>query len=1444
MPDLSVRKVTIFVSSPTDVMAERERAGRVIDRLQSRFREHVTIEPIFFEEQYYTADKSFQEQIPDAGESDLVVSIFWSKLGSELPTDLFGTMPDGKPYPGGAVYELMRALEARQRKNLPDVLVYRKVADTGISVTDPNQRRLMNAQLDAFETFWRQWFVSREGHFRAGFQTFHRPDDFEQLFEAHLRAWLKERGQLGKEVIWRIAERGSPYRGLEPYEPEHREVFFGREREIDRGRERLLAAASRGVGFLLVMGPSGAGKSSLARAGLVTRLMQPGDIDGVDTVRLAVMRPGAATTPQRALADALFDSQALPELVEGDFIEPAHLASALSGDASAAVAPILRSLDRMAARLKTEKGYDRPVGVRLLLVIDQLEELFSGAITDQARAAFVQMVEALARSNRVLIIATLRSSAYGALARDPSLMALTEASATLNVAVPGAEVLAEIVRRPAGAAGLTFERRGERTLDDELLAAAGDNADALPLLGFTLQWLFEHRDGGLLTLAAYDQLGGLEGAIGRAAEQAFASLDQDAQAALPQLLRGLAEISRQATGLALRDMPLAQVPDGTPLRQLSDALVAARVLLVHGKGDDAALRLAHDAVLRGWARASEIVTREQDFFRIRGDVAAAAQRWRSQQQRADLLLASGLPLAEAQTLKGTYEAELSPELLAFIAASSQREQQRQRRGYVLAGVFGLIALGAIGAGMFAWRQQQIAEEQTIVAEKQTASALLTQSRFLADLAQQSSSKGDAGTVISLALEALPDVRGVIQRPYAPEAEAALFSGWQRLRELRVLGAHDGQVLSAAFSPDGRRVVTASTDGTAQLSDVETGKVIAVLQGHEAAVLSAAFSPDGRHVLTASSDKTARVWDVESGKVIAVLQGHEEAMRSAAFSPDGRRVVTASVDSTARLWDAETGRVTAVLRGHRWIVSSAAFSPDGRRVVTASEDSTARVWDVETGKVITVLEGQEGQLWSGTFSSDGRRVVTAGGTTARLWDVETGKVIAVLQGHERPLQRATFSPDSRRVVTASYDKTARLWDVETGKVIAVLQGHDDRVSSAAFSPDGRRVVTASADRTARLWDVETSKVIAVGIVGRVSNTAFSPDGRRMVTAYSDKIACLWDVETGKLLTVLRGHEDEVWSAAFSPDGRHMVTASHDKTARVWDVETGKVIAVLQGHDDQVRSAAFSPDGRRVVTASEDDTARVWDIETGKVTAVLQGEAGSMSSAAFSPDGRRVVTAGWAYQRARVWDIATGKVIAVLQGHEGTLSGAAFSPDGRRVVTASLDKTARLWDAETGKVIAVLQGHNGEVRSAAFNPDGSRVVTASLDKTARLWDVATGKAIAVLQRYEEGVLSAAFSPNGLRVVTASEDGTAHLWQVPPTREELMNDAAKIVPRCLTREQREKAFLDPEPPAWCIEMEKWPYQTQDWKDWLKYKRANLNPPLPDSAEWKSWISARETK
>jgi WD40 repeat protein/energy-coupling factor transporter ATP-binding protein EcfA2 len=721
-------------------------------------------------------------------------------------------------------------------------------------------------------------------------------------------------------------------------------------------------------------------------------------------------------------------------------------------------------------------------------------------------------------------------------------------------------------------------------------------------------------------------------------------------------------------------------------------------------------------------------------------------------------------------------------------------------------------------------------------------AQIKQSLFLAGEARQRSDSGDSGTAVLLALEALPDAADGISRPYVPEAELQLDSAWRDLRERLDLGPNHA-VYSAAFSPDGKRIVTASQDKTARVWDAETGKPIGVpLRGHEDVVYSAAFSPNGKRIVTASWDDTARIWDAETGKPIGEpLNGHGKTVFSATFSPDGRRIVTASRDDTARIWDAETGKpIGEPLEGHDGAVWSAAFSPDGKRIVTASQDKTARVWDAKTGKRIgEPLKGHEDAVYSAAFSPDGKRIVTASqDKTVRVWDAWTGKPIGEpLKGHEEAVLRAAFSPDGTHIVTASLDKTARVWDAETGKSIGEpLRGHEDGVYSAVFSPDGKRIVTASLDKTARVWDAETRKSIGEPLRGHdgfVWSAGFSPNGTRIVTASSDKTARVWDAESGELIgEPLKGHEDEVWSAAFSPDGKRIVTASKDETARVWDAGTGKPIdEPLRGHKGIVFSAGFSPDGKRIVTASQDETARVWDARTGEpIGEPLRGHRDSVYSAAFSPDGRRIVTASQD-KTARVWDAWTGKPIGEpLNGHDGPVWSAAFSPDGKRIVTASYDRTARVWDAETGKPIGEpLRGHEDAVLRAAFSSDGKRIVTASLDKTARVWDAETGKPIGEpLKGHEDGVRSAAFSPDGRRIVTASMDKTARIWEVFTTQ--ALVDATKAaVPRCLTPSQRKAFVLLPEPPAWCIETEKWPYATPEWKEWLADKRAGKSPPLP---------------
>ena len=325
---------------------------------------------------------------------------------------------------------------------------------------------------------------------------------------------------------------------------------------------------------------------------------------------------------------------------------------------------------------------------------------------------------------------------------------------------------------------------------------------------------------------------------------------------------------------------------------------------------------------------------------------------------------------------------------------------------------------------------------------------------------------------------------------------------------------------AQFSPDGKRVVTASWDSTARVWDAQTGQplieplklagTVSAGQFH-VGPMSAQFSPDGKRVVTVWRD-TARVWDAQTGQPLTEPLKHTNRVTSAQFSPDGQRVVTASYDFTAQVWDAQTSRpLTEPLKHASW-VSSAQFSPDGKRVVTASWDSTARVWDAQTGQPLTEPLKHASEVTSAQFSPDGKRVVTASSdSTARVWDAQTGQPLTEPLKHASEVTSAQFSPDGKRVVTASEDSTARVWDAQTGQPLTEPLKHVGRVYSAQFSPDGKRVVTASEDSTARVWDAQTGQPLTEPLkhVGRVYSAQFSPDGKRVVTTSSDD-ARVWDL----------------------------------------------------------------------------------------------------------------------------------------------------------------------------------------------------------------------------------------------------------------------------------------------------------------------------------------------
>jgi len=592
--------------------------------------------------------------------------------------------------------------------------------------------------------------------------------------------------------------------------------------------------------------------------------------------------------------------------------------------------------------------------------------------------------------------------------------------------------------------------------------------------------------------------------------------------------------------------------------------------------------------------------------------------------------------------------------------------------------------------------------------------------------------------------------------------------------------HTAPVNCAVFSPDGKKIASSSDDNTVKLWDSMSGALIADMRKHKDYVHLVAFSPSGKSLLTASGDKTVKIWDAKFGGLLTDLKGHTDYITFASFSSSGERIITTSSDKTSKIWNAETGELIMDLKGDKEAINCGAFSPDDKKIVTTTFGSSARVYDSNSGELLIELKWQHDDIRSTSptqnvgsvfFSPDGKKILIASGDiNAKLWESETGKLLIELKGHTNIVPRAIFSSDGKRILTASWDNTSKIWDSESGELIADLKGHIDSLNNASFSHDGLNIVTSSFDKTAKIWDLTVVNVIddLKGHSDSIIDAVFSIDGRKISTASRDHTAKVWDTKSGQIITELNGHTDYVSAVTYSPDGKKILTASADRTAKVWDAEDGKLIWDLKGHNDKVTKAAFSHDGMKILTISDDKIVIIWDASSGKLIKKLKGHKEAVREGYFSDSGNQIIT--FANENtAKVWDVASGRLTFNLR-HNWIVLTAVFSPStsvdkigGSKILTGSSDATAKLWDSKTGKLIAKLNGHSAAINIVSFSSDGRFIVTGSADKTAKIWNSDTGELIQELIGHTDYVYHASFSSDSTTVVTSSFDRTAKLWDV---------------------------------------------------------------------------------
>jgi WD40 repeat protein/transcriptional regulator with XRE-family HTH domain len=1211
-----------------------------------------------------------------------------------------------------------------------------------------------------------------------------------------------------------LAETRCPYRGLQPFREDDAELFFGRDGDVQRLLERLKTAR-----FLAVVAPSGGGKSSLVRAGLLPALRR-GALPGSETWRPIVFTPGPE--PLTTLA--------------------AHLLP------SSSTGTMQRTLDRLgrdgrtlhlAASLALA---NQPPDARVLLVVDQLEEIFAQCRDQHQRAQFVTnlLYASAIPEGRTVVVVTMRADFYTRCAEHPELAARLAAHQHVLATLDGPG-LRQAIESPARRVGLVFEPGLVDTILDEVVGEPG----ALPLLEHALLELWARRRGGVLTLESYRASGGVQTAVAQRAEAVYTSLQPEERSVAQQVLLRLTQLGDRTEDTRRRaslDELVTRDDEREATERVVQALADARLVTTSGEAQNGHswVEVAHEALIRSWPRLRRWLDEDRAALRIHRRLSEAAREWqRLERDDGALYRGSGLAAAiEWQEHHGAALNDLEREFLAASLALQQRERgarERQRLLLVLGLASGLVvALLLGGLAAVQWRQ---ADLQRDAAEHQRQTAVARELAFQADAVRRGSAVLLPRSVL-LAAETL-------KRFSSREAESTLRQGLALLGRPILSLTVPSRVQQIAYSPDGQYLASAEDDGSARLWALASGQEVHRL-AHGGAVQAVAWSPDGRYVATGSDDRTGRIWDVHDGREVARLV-HDDRVYALAFSPDGGLLATASTDGSARVWEWATNTVLAHMAhagpaqtryspdgGSQFAeatTQSIAFSHNGQYVVTArSADHTARVWEATSGREVARLQ-HDNVVLAATFSSDGQHIATGSADgTARVWAMPSGQEVtdarmAIEWG--APVFTVAFSPDGQYLAAGGYGSITRIEEVASGTEIASLW-NDDTVQEIEFSPDGRYLATSSNDRTARVWLVSSGQEVTrmpMETTGTVYDVEFSPDGRSLASASDDKTVRVWEATRpwqdtglyhrdnvifvtfspdGRLLATSSGNNATIWDATnghellrlahpavawaiqFSPDSRSLLTSSFDGNARIWDVGTGQEVARF--HDEvnlRIWGARFSPDGRYVATTGQEGTVRVWDAASGQEVMTAHHD-GAVGSPRFTPDGRYLVT-GSVDRTARVWEVATGNEVARMV-HEYPINNLEIDPSGRYVAVGD-DQTARVWELNSGREVLYLP-HETAVNGVAFSPDGRYLATAARNGVARLWEMTSGRQVAAMA-HDKPLNGLAFSPDGRDLATASNDHTVRLWV--PVLEDPVAQACARVTRNLTPDQWHQYLRD---------------------------------------------------
>ncbi len=1176
------------------------------------------------------------------------------------------------------------------------------------------------------------------------------------------------------------AEPRNPFKGLLAFSESDAADFFGRDAlilEMAETLEAMLASersAAPGSRLLTVIGPSGSGKSSTVKAGLLPELRKSALPDSEKWVYLEPIVPG-----QRPLESLVL---ALAPRLPGRSLRSIRMD--LDDDSA-------RGLHLLATQLIKQSG------AKVVLTIDQFEELFTQAIPEEERLQFIDLLVTAATEpgGPLIILLTLRADFYDRPMQYPPLSVLIEAHQT-SVRPMNPHELRAIIERPAllPDVQVIFE---DNLVGDMLFETQGQ-IGALPLLEFTLDQLFRLREDRRLTRRAYRQIGGVKGALAKHAESTYASLPSEEHRRLARALflrlidPGVSEQDTTRRRAPLSELSLPDPQQTAMLRGVAADFVAARLLTTNEIEGIITIEVSHEALIREWARLAEWLREAREEILLQQAISVDAREW-MQHDKDENRLYRGDQLAEAQAWSARNVANTDE--MAFLKAAvaehkrqEAAEQSRQAREVKLKrqtvnrlrGLVVILTLFLVASIVFAsvigvYLQQNILLRQQAVTERDLAI-----SRALVVDATNALDTNQLDLALLLSVKASQIVDNYETRS---TLLASLEKNPQIVKMLHA-GVRDIKMLAFSHDPKSHLLVAADINGVSVWdTQKQTPPRPLALKNGPTSIGSAALSVDDR-TLAISNGDGVWLWDIQKDAQIDKLDGplahprpgHLVPLTSIAISPEGKLIASARcytyttdvnalcVETQINLWNiaSQPGQpVSSTLVVGS--VNSLAFNANST-ILAMGTDTDVQLLDTGTGLLLS-SSPVNGGANSVAFSPIDSSLLASGGTdqTVHLWSIVTGLLTpeTTLQGHTDVVTSVAFSPDGNTLASASMDKTVQLWDVAPGQLfgqaIATLNGDGQAKTQVAFGADNNTLVSAGTGEAFLLWNIASESPIMQRLsnAGGLWGSLFSPDGTLLITGGTEQIF-LQDAKTGNLVQTLdmssfplrisqngqRKPVDIIQSLAFSANGAILAAGRNDGTIVLWNMKTRKPVGKPFIYPDLLQKVVLSADGNILAASGHGGTILIWDVSTRASIDSLSfpSPVGLPPPIALSPDGTMLAAGGC-----------------------GKASNNGACSQGQVL----------LWNVASGQTGGVsLLGHDSIVKDVAFSPDGTTLASSSQDGII-LWNVHTrtqaGPLLSILANattFSDYYGNLLFSPDGKLLVSYSSPGTPSvfvLWDV---------------------------------------------------------------------------------